>query len=71
MDDVSTPHTYNDVDSFKVLANAFERRHRNVSGPRLVPKAFQDPGSSFSNSKVIIEFERIKQGARFYINGRR
>jgi beta-galactosidase len=65
---VSTPHTFNDVDSFTVLANHSSGDTGTYQGPAWYRKHFKIP-SSFSNGKVIIEFERIKQGARFYING--
>jgi beta-galactosidase len=65
---VSTPHTYNDVDSYRVLANHSSGDTGTYAGPAWYRKHFKIP-SQYSGGKVIIEFERIRQGARFYING--
>jgi beta-galactosidase len=65
---VSTPHTYNDIDSYRVLANHSSGDTGTYTGPAWYRKHFKI-ASQYSNSKVIIEFERIRQGARFYING--
>ena len=65
---VSTPHTYNDVDSYRVLANHSSGDTGTYTGPAWYRKHFKIP-SQYSNSKVIIEFERIRQAAQFYING--
>jgi Glycosyl hydrolases family 2, sugar binding domain len=65
---VSTPHTYNDVDSYNTLTNHGSGDTGTYQGPAWYRKHFKIP-SSYSGNKVIIEFERIKQGARFYING--
>jgi beta-galactosidase len=65
---VSTPHTYNDVDSYRVLANHSSGDTGTYAGPAWYRKHFKIP-PQYSNGKVIIEFERIRQGARFYMNG--
>jgi beta-galactosidase len=65
---VSTPHTYNDVDSYRVLANHSSGDTGTYAGPAWYRKHFKIP-SQYSSGKVIVEFERIRQGARFYING--
>jgi beta-galactosidase len=65
---VSTPHTYNDVDSFRVLANHSSGDTGTYTGPAWYRKHFNIP-SQYSGNKVILEFERIRQGARFYMNG--
>src|SRR5215471_10283119 len=65
---VSTPHTYNDVDSYGVLINHASGDTGTYDGPAWYRKHFK-VASQYSNSKMIIEFERIRQGARFYING--
>jgi beta-galactosidase len=65
---VSTPHTYNDVDSYRVLANHSSGDTGTYAGPAWYRKHFKIP-SQYSGGKVIVEFERIRQGARFYING--
>jgi beta-galactosidase len=65
---VSTPHTYNDVDSYTKLISHGSGDTGSYTGPAWYRKHFKIP-SQYSASKVIVELERIKQGARFYING--
>ncbi|MDP8999936.1 MAG: beta galactosidase jelly roll domain-containing protein, partial [Myxococcota bacterium] len=65
---VSTPHTYNDVDSYTVLANHSSGDTASYTGPAWYRKHFKIP-TQYANGKVIIEFERIRQGAQFYVNG--
>jgi len=65
---VSTPHTYNDVDSYTKLISHSSGDTGTYTGPAWYRKHFKIP-SQYSGSKVMVEFERIKQGARFYING--
>ncbi len=49
-------------------ASALRRRATRFTGPTWYRKHFKIPGQ-YADGKVIVEFERIKQGARFYING--
>jgi beta-galactosidase len=65
---VSTPHTYNDVDSFRVLINHSGGDHGMYSGPAWYRKHFKVP-AKFAGNKFIVEFERIRESADFYING--
>jgi beta-galactosidase len=65
---VSTPHTFNDVDSFRVLINHSGGDHGMFSGPTWYRKHFKVP-AKFSGNKMIVEFERIRESATFYING--
>jgi beta-galactosidase len=65
---VSTPHTFNDTDSYRVLANHSSGDTGTFTGPTWYRKHFNIP-STYSGNKVIIEFERIRQGATFYMNG--
>lgn len=65
---VSTPHTYNDVDSYGQLINHSSGDVGSYTGPAWYRKHFTIP-TKYSGGKVIIEFERIRQGARFYMNG--
>jgi beta-galactosidase len=65
---VSTPHTYNDTDSFRVLTNHSTGDTGVYQGPAWYRKHFRIP-AAYSGNKAIIEFERIKQGATFYMNG--
>jgi len=66
---VSTPHTYNDVDSYTQLISHSGGDRASYTGPAWYRKHFKI-ASQYSSGKVIVEFERIKQGARFYINGK-
>jgi len=65
---VSTPHTYNDVDSYTALINHDSGDTASFTGPVWYRKHFKI-ASQYAAGKVIVELERIKQGARFYING--
>jgi beta-galactosidase len=65
---VSTPHTYNDIDSYTKLISHASGDTASYTGPAWYRKHFKIP-SQYSTHKVIVELERIKQGARFYING--
>ena len=65
---VSTPHTYNDVDSFRGLINHSGGDHGMYAGPAWYRKHFKVP-ASFAGNKFIVEFERIRESADFYING--
>ena len=65
---VSTPHTYNDVDSYRTLINHSGGDHGMYAGPAWYRKHFKVP-ATFSGNKFIVEFERIRESATFYING--
>ena len=65
---VSTPHTYNDVDSFRVLINHSGGDHGMYQGPAWYRKHFKVP-AKYAGNKMIVEFERIRESATFYING--
>ncbi len=65
---VSTPHTYNDVDSYGQLINHSSGDVGSYTGPAWYRKHFKIP-TQYAGGKVIVEFERIRQAARFYING--
>jgi len=65
---VSTPHTYNDTDSFRVLINHSGGDHGMYAGPAWYRKHFKVP-ATFAGNKFIVEFERIRESADFYING--
>jgi beta-galactosidase len=67
-DTVSTPHTYNDVDSF----DEHITRGGEVSlymGPATYRKHFKLPASA-QGGKVFLEFEGMRQAARFFLNGK-
>lgn len=65
---VSTPHTYNDVDSYTSLISHASGDTASHTGPAWYRKHFKIP-AQYAANKVIVELERIKQGARFFING--
>ena len=65
---VSTPHSYNDVDSYRVLINHSGGDHGLYQGPAWYRKHFKVP-AAFSGNKLIVEFERIRQSATIYLNG--
>ena len=65
---VSTPHTYNDIDSFRVLINHSGGDHGMFAGTVWYRKHFKVP-ATFAGNKFIVEFERIRESATFYING--
>jgi Beta-galactosidase/beta-glucuronidase len=65
---VSTPHTYNDTDSYRMLSNHSLGDVGMYAGPAWYRKHFKVP-AKFSGNKLIVEFERIRQSATFYING--
>jgi beta-galactosidase len=65
---VSTPHTYNDVDSYRVLIDHSGGDHGMYAGPAWYRKHFTVP-TAFAGNKFIVEFERVRETATFYING--
>jgi beta-galactosidase len=65
---VSTPHTYNDVDSFRGYISHSGGDHGLYQGTAWYRKHFKVP-AAFSGNKFIVEFERIRETATFYVNG--
>ena len=65
---VSTPHTYNDTDSFRGYISHSGGDHGLYQGTAWYRKHFKVP-AAFSGNKFIVEFERIRETATFYING--
>ena len=66
---VSTPHTYNDVDSFDQLSPGRMLGETNLwSGRTWYRKAFTLP-ESFKGRNVYVEFEAVRQVAEVYLNG--
>lgn len=65
---VSTPHTYNDIDSFdQIISRGGEASL--YMGPACYRKHFKLPASAKGN-KVFIEFEGMRQAGRFFVNGK-
>jgi beta-galactosidase len=68
-DDVSTPHTYNDVDSFRNIITHGSGDTGTYHGPAWYRKHFKLPASA-KDGKVFLEFEGIRQAANFFVNGK-
>ena len=65
---VSTPHTWNDVDSYdEYISRGGERTL--YMGPAWYRKHFKLPASA-QGSRVVLEFEGMRQAAKFWVNGR-
>jgi len=66
---VSTPHTYNDTDTFDNWSLPGHRGEQDQwSGRTWYRKTFALP-DSFKGKKVFIEFEAVRQVAEVYLNG--
>jgi beta-galactosidase len=66
---VSTPHTFNDVDTFDNFALPGLRGETNQwSGRTWYRKTFDAP-ESWQGKKIYIEFEAVRQVAEVYLNG--
>jgi beta-galactosidase len=69
-DSVSTPHTYNDVDSYKTLiVHSSGDMHSIYMGPAWYRKTFRLPESA-KEAKVFLVFDGLRQAGDFYINGK-
>jgi beta-galactosidase len=67
--DISTPHTFNDVDTFANWSLPGHRGEQNQwSGRTWYRKTFTLP-ASVKGKKVFIEFEAARQVAEVYLNG--
>jgi beta-galactosidase len=66
---VSTPHTYNDVDTFNRLISHSGGQQGAYMGPAWYRKHFKLP-ADMQGRKLILEFEGLRQTARFYVNGK-
>lgn len=66
--EVSTPHTYNDTDTYdELISHSGGERHQYM-GIAWYRKHFTLP-STAQEGKVFLEFEGLKQAGRFWING--
>lgn len=66
---VSLPHTYNDIDTFDNFMEGGHNGERSMfTGKTWYRKEFR-LDESWSNKKVFIEFESVRQAAEVYING--
>ncbi len=68
-DDVGTPHTYNDVDSYRNIINHGSGDVGEYHGPAWYRKHFKLPDSA-KDGKVFIEFEGMRQAGHFFVNGK-
>ncbi len=66
---VSTPHTMNDVDSFRVIIDHSGGDRGTYKGISWYRKHFKLPADA-AGSKVFLEFEGMRQAGEIYINGR-
>ncbi len=65
---VSTPHTYNDADSYNNLISHSGGDRHAWTGIAWYRKHFKLPASA-KDGKVFLEFEGLKQAGRFWVNG--
>jgi beta-galactosidase len=65
---VSTPHTFNDVDTFDEIVTRSGDAHQ-YQGIAWYRKHFKLPASA-KNGKVFLEFEGLRQAAWFWVNGK-
>jgi len=66
---VSTPHSFNDVDSFRVIIDHSGGDRGTYKGLSWYRKHFKLPASA-AGSKVFIEFEGMRQAGDIYFNGK-
>jgi beta-galactosidase len=65
---VSTPHTYNDTDTYdEIISHSGGEKHQYM-GIAWYRKHFKLPASA-RDGKVFLEFEGLKQAGRFWVNG--
>jgi beta-galactosidase len=65
---VSTPHSFNDVDSFNVIIDHSGGDRGKYQGLTWYRKHFKLPAEA-AGSKVFIEFEGMRQAGKIYFNG--
>jgi hypothetical protein len=65
---VSTPHSFNDVDSFRVIVDHSGGDRGTYKGLSWYRKHFKLPASA-AGSKVFIEFEGMRHAGEIYFNG--
>ncbi len=66
---ISTPHTFNDVDSFRKLISHSKGDVGTYKGVSWYRKHFKLP-EDFSGRKVFLEFEGMRQAGGIFLNGR-
>ena len=68
-DNVSTPHSYNETDSFRTIISHGGGDRGTYKGIGWYRKHFKIP-ASFAGQKVFIEFEGMRQAGDIYLNGK-
>ena len=66
---VSTPHSFNETDSFRVIIDHSGGDRGTYKGISWYRKHFKLPADA-AGSKVFIEFEGMRQAGEIYLNGR-
>src|SRR5580658_6428751 len=66
---ISTPHTFNDVDSFRTIISHSGGDRGGYTGIGWYRKHFKLP-ADLAGRKIFIEFEGMRQAGRFYLNGK-
>jgi beta-galactosidase len=66
--DVSTPHTWNDTDTYNELISHSGGQRGEYTGIGWYRKHFKLPAGA-KDGKVFLEFEGLKQAGRFWVNG--
>ena len=66
---VSTPHSFNDVDSFRVIIDHSGGDRGTYKGLNWYRKHFKLPAEA-AGSKVFVEFEGMRQAGDIYFNGK-
>ena len=66
---VSTPHTYNDVDTFNKIISHSGGQRGAYQGPAWYRKHFRLP-AELSDRKIYLEFEGMRQAGDIYLNGK-
>lgn len=67
--DVTTPHTYNDVDTFNRIISHGGGQEGAYMGPAWYRKRFTLP-ETLKNRKFFLEFEGMRQAGQIYLNGK-
>ena len=66
---ISTPHTYNDTDTFNKIISHGGGQAGAYTGPAWYRKHFKLP-ATLKGQKLLLEFEGIRQAATFTLNGK-
>jgi beta-galactosidase len=67
---ISTPHTYNDTDTFNKIISHSGGQAGAYSGWAFYRKHFKLPADA-KGRRVVIEFEGMRQAATFFMNGKK